>query len=192
MAMRFQLLEKSASQHSWTQVSGGDLGRWITPENPTLGQRPGDRWIVKKQVVSLAAPATYRFRVGFRWTGAHARGLGTTTRLSRTCFQPELRPDLYVKSITVKSAGHRQAQDQYTAVIGDAGATGAGPFKVQFADGALTETRTVQFLGAHKEMRIKPFLGPPCAQGPATVTVDPNDQVDDYNRANNSLTVSCS
>ena len=35
-------------------------------------------------------------------------------------------------------------------------------------------------------------MGPSCATGTANVTADPGDQVDDLNRANNSLNVTCS
>jgi hypothetical protein len=86
MAMRFQLLRKRGA--TFVEVSSGDLGKWIHPTNPsTLGQRPGDHWSVQKQVVNLAAPAVYRFRVSFRWTGSSGRVLETVVRLSELCDQ---------------------------------------------------------------------------------------------------------
>jgi hypothetical protein len=69
MELRFQLLERQPGQ--WLHVvHGGDLGRWRHPSPPTFGQNPGDTWIVNKPVANLDAPAIYRFRVTFRWTGA--------------------------------------------------------------------------------------------------------------------------
>jgi hypothetical protein len=101
MSLRFELLSRGKGVSALSPVSGGDLNSWISPPNPTLGQRSGDVWNVKKPIVDLMAPATYQFRVQFRWTGAHGRVLGTTSRNSQTCFQPELRPDLAVRSISV-------------------------------------------------------------------------------------------
>src|SRR5690242_1234781 len=58
MEMKFQLLRKAPRHRRFVDVSSGDLGKWIHPTNPpTLGQRPGDRWSVRKLVVNLSAPA---------------------------------------------------------------------------------------------------------------------------------------
>jgi len=82
MQMRFDLMRKTKTGAAFKVVRGHFLGSWLTPDNPTLGQRPGDVWIVNHPVVGLPAPATYRFRVSFRWTGAHHRALGTVVRFS--------------------------------------------------------------------------------------------------------------
>jgi hypothetical protein len=90
MEMKFQLLRKGPHSRAFTDVSGSgtDLGKWLHPTNPpTLGSRPGDRWSVRKPVVYLSAPAAYRFRVSFRWLGAHGSALQTVAQLSRVCEQ---------------------------------------------------------------------------------------------------------
>jgi hypothetical protein len=88
MEMKFQLLRRRPHSQAFADLSGGDLGRWIRPTNPpTLGQRPGDEWTVQKQVVNLYAPATYKFRVSFRWLGSTGKSLGTVVRSSRLCDQ---------------------------------------------------------------------------------------------------------
>jgi hypothetical protein len=189
MQLRFELLTKPRSSGGYTVVPGGDLGRWISPSNPTLGQRSGDKWVFKKQVVDLAAPASYRFRVDFRWMGAHSRVLGTATRYSRVCLQTA--PDLLVKSIAVRAVSGKPNLNRYIAVVGNAGNAGAGPFVVQFTDTpASPKTRTVTFLRPRDTVR-ESFVGPKCTSGAATVTVDPGDQTDDYNRANNAMTAVC-
>jgi hypothetical protein len=81
MVMRFQLLERLPGQW-FHQVHGGDLGHWLHPNPSTLLQP----WAVKKPVVNLDAPATYRFRVTFRWIGS-AGVIASTTRLSQRCYQ---------------------------------------------------------------------------------------------------------
>jgi hypothetical protein len=131
--------------------------------------------------------------VTFRRTGALGKVLGTAVRYTRTCTQRELRPDLLVSSITVNPIAGHPAEDLYTAVIADQGATGAGPFEVLFApgDSSAPITRTVQFLRAG-ESRSLSFVGATCdATSPPTVTVDATSEVDDYNRANNTMIAVC-
>lgn len=193
MAIKFDLLEQTAGSAPEALGKVGGLGVWITPTNPTLGQLSGDVWRLSKPVINLEAPAGYQFRVTFRWNGSHGRILGTAVRLSRTCHQPELRPDLLVDTISVTAISGQPEQDLYSAVIADEGATGAGPFEVLFAPGDTSApiTDTVQFLGAHKTRQLS-FVGPVCnPSNPPTITVDAASQVDDYNRANNVMSAEC-
>jgi hypothetical protein len=192
MQMRVWLLDKrgGGSAHA---LHGGDLGTWISPANSTLGQRPGDIWNLDKSVVNLSAPGVYRFRVQFRWLGWHHQVLETVQRISRQCRQRELRPDLLVRSITVSSSSSHAGEAVYRAVIFNAGNSGAGPFQVMFAtaDGSTTITHTIDRLPAH-HTALQKFLGPVCtASSDPTITVDSADQVDDRNRANNSMTARC-
>ena len=87
MELQFNLLEKPRGSSSYSVVTGGDLGRWITPSDPALGQRADDVWILRKLVVNLAAPEVYRFHVRFRWTAAHGRLLGRQSRWGEPCDQ---------------------------------------------------------------------------------------------------------
>jgi hypothetical protein len=86
MALKFRLQRKPPGG-SYVDVGGGDLGKWRTPADPTLGQHPADVWKKTKEVVNLPAPDLYRFRVGFRWIGADGQILSSTTLISRTCEQ---------------------------------------------------------------------------------------------------------
>ena len=115
----------------------GDLGVWITPKNPTLGQLPGDVWNLQKSVVDLAAPATYRFRVTFRWTGAGGHVLGTTVRYSHRlpAARAAPRPAVVRRSPCRRVANHA-GEDLYTRDdLATPGNTAAGPFEVLFAPG---------------------------------------------------------
>jgi hypothetical protein len=192
MQVRVLMLTRTNASRPYSTISGGDLGTWITPADPTLGQRHGDVWILHKQVVDLAAPAAYRFRVFFRWIGAHDRLLGTAERESPICSQPELRPDLLVQSIAVQPVANHPPLNRYVATIRNAGATAAGPFEILFTPGTLAvETKDVNGLAPYARVQ-ESFLGPACSSDSATtVTVDPNDQVDDFNRTNNSMTAVC-
>ncbi|HTU88338.1 MAG TPA: CARDB domain-containing protein [Solirubrobacteraceae bacterium] len=190
MQIRFELFRETGSAGPFTMVRGRLLGSWITPQNPTLGQRPDDVWILSHPVVDLAAPDTYRFRVAFRWIGAQGQRLATAAQTSPTCYQPELRADLLVRSLTVgaTSAGSQS----YTAVIANRGQTGAGPFQVVLAGaGSTPQTETVAWLASRSTAREQ-FVAPACTAGTnLTVTVDPAHTIDEFNFANNTLTEPC-
>jgi hypothetical protein len=193
MALRFDLLVRQPHSSQQQAVHYGDLGTWIYPKDKTLGRLPGDRWIVNHPVAQLTtAPAYYRFRVSFRWTGPHGRVLGTTVRRSPTCFQPELRPDLDVSAVNVSSDPGHPNRDAYSAVVRNLGASSTlHSFKLQFSEGTTTKTQTVAAMKPHSKTVVT-LTGPVCdASAPPTVTVDPGGVIDDYNRSNNSLVVNC-
>jgi hypothetical protein len=194
MSMRFELLTRGSAAVPFADVRGSDLGTWMDPADPpTLGEEPHDVWTVSHPVGNLPAPAEYRFRVTFRWTGANGKVLASRTRVSAACFQPELRPDLLVQSILVQPVAGKPNQAQYEATIRNAGATAAGPFQVVFTTGGSTvsKTRTIQRLGRHESVRER-FIGPACTAATAPrVTVDPNHRIDEFNPSNNSLTATC-
>ncbi len=192
MSVRFDLLSAQPGAAP-TAIHSGDLGKWIKPSNPTLGQLPGDVWNLQKEVVPLADPGTYRFRVSFRWLGAQHRILEQSEQLSRGCDQRELRPDLLVQSITVTALPNQPGSDLYTAVIENHGNSAAGPFSVLFVpgDGSASTTSTVTLLPPHEAQALS-FVGPLCTSATApTVTADSALQIHDLDRANNALTASC-
>jgi hypothetical protein len=192
LSLRFDVLETAAgATRSLTGV--GDLGIWLSPHDPTLGRLSGDLWELNKTVSNLDAPASYRFRVTFRWLGAHDKVLATAVAQTGSCAQRELRPDLLVRSVSVTAIRHKPHEERYTALIANRGASGAGPFQVLFTpgDGSAPQTRTVTHLGAHSARRLS-FVGPACDSGsPPTVVADSTDEVDDYDRDNNAMTVTC-
>jgi hypothetical protein len=189
MQMRFELVSRS-SVTGVQSLPGYGLDTWRSPPDPTLGQRPGDRWIVPFSVANLPAPARYHYQVSFRWIGPRGHVIATHMRSSTGCFQPELRADLLVSSIAVQPIAGKPDKDQYVAAIENRGRTAAGLFAVTFAPGGgtVTMTKTVQRLGAG-ETRDVTFVGPACSSSTApTIVVDPNETVDEYDYANNSLT----
>ncbi len=199
LEMRVELLRRVAGTNSYVAVpiaAGSRLGSWLTPPDPTLGRRPGDRWTVTFPVLNLSAPASYRYRAEFRWIGARGAVLGTAVRRSARCYQPELRPDLQAVSLSVQPLGGHPATARYEARIRNAGATAARNFAVSFSDatkGRTSKPRTVTVtdLRAH-ESRTLSFSGPACVAGaPATVTLDPHSLIDDSNRADNTAAAVC-
>ena len=177
MQMKFELMRQTKPHTRFVAVHGRGLGSWISPTDPTLGQQAGDVWILNHPVVNLAAPATYKFKVVFKWIGAQGQTLGMATQASPTCYQPELRADLLVRSLSVTpiTSGPAAGQWAYVALIANRGLTGAGPVEVVFANGSSVPVpATVAWVGAKSTARQR-FVSAPCTSGTTlTVTVDPN------------------
>jgi hypothetical protein len=87
MQMRFDLLQAISKAGPFTAVSGRGLGRWLSPNDPTIGQLPGDVWTKRWRVRGQPGPAFYRFRVRFRWIAPDGTVLGHATKASRVCRQ---------------------------------------------------------------------------------------------------------
>ncbi len=189
MQMRFELMRQTRVGGPFKQVRGRLLGSWITPQNPTLGQRSADVWIVNHPVVDLAAPATYRFRVAFRWSDAKGAVLSTAVQSSPNCWEPELRADLVVRSLTVTPLA--SGNDAYVAAVGNRGQTAAGPVEVDLAGAGATQTGSVASVAARSSTHHR-FVAPACTPGATlTVTVDPSHTIDESSFANNVLSMPC-
>jgi len=193
LAVRFTLLEKLPGTAP-TPVRDGDLGHWTTPTDPTLGQLPADVWRLDKTVYNVDAPATYRFRVTFRWTGRDGTVLSRETVRTGRCAVRELRPDVLVRSVAVRSTGLAPGNDRYVALVANRGRTASGPFVVEFSPGAAggaAQTVSVASLAPGARTRVR-FVGRACdVAAPPTVIADPAHAVDDFDRSNNALTVRC-
>lgn len=192
MRMRFDLFRAAHRVGPFHRVHGRNLGDWLTPSTPTLGRQPADVWNVPHPIVGLPAPAFYRVRVTFRWLGAHGQRLGERVRTSAICHQPELRPDLSASAVQIYSLPAQPGQYAYAATVANAGLTGAGPFGVQLTGVASAPlTKTIAWLGAHKSRTVH-FTAPACVAGSQlSVSVDPAGAVNDFNRSNNAVTVTC-
>jgi CARDB len=191
LALRVVLLHRVPGQGQFTPVSGHDLGKWISPTDPTLGQRPGDIWRLVKQVVDLPA-GTYRFRVAFRWIGASGQTLATTARRTALCNQPELRADLRVTKIAILALPAVPGQDLYTATIRNGGRTAAPAFDVQLSvAGTIVANKTAGPLEPSSGTQIS-FQAPTCTAGDTVLVVaDPEHRIDDADPTNNALSVPC-
>jgi hypothetical protein len=192
MAMRFDLQRARRRAGPYMTVRGRGLEQWIRPQNPTLGQRPGDVWNFDQKVENLPGPAYYRFRVRFRWTGANGRVVRASAERGPVCYQPELRPDLLVRSLTVRPVTGQPSEYRYVALIGNRGRTAAGTFDIELVLPAKPpQTTTVLGLAAHSTVR-EAFMAPACAPGDQLrIIVDSTAAVLDYDRANNTLTEPC-
>ena len=189
LQMRFELLERTA--HGQVLIHGGDLGQWISPNSPTLGQHASDKWVVNHPVTGVPVPGYYRFKVWFRWIGGGGQVIGRAQRDTTSCRQPDLRPKLYVRLL---SSNKVSGGEGYTVQVGNSGLTGATSVQLAFSAGAGQQPvmKTIAQLASHQSVQ-RSFVGPSCASSsaPATITVDPNDLIDEVSRADNSITVPC-
>jgi hypothetical protein len=186
-------LDLTASGEPTTAVVASGLGQWLTPSDPTLGQRPGDIWKLSKAVYNLGG-GSYQFSVAFRWLGTDGKILKTATLQSSGCAIRELRPDLAVRSVKVNAITGKPLRDRYLAVVVNQGASASGPFSLLFDPGVAgvsSQTKPVASL-APGQRAIVPFAGPACnAATPPTVVADPTGTVDESDRSNNALMVTC-
>lgn len=191
MGMRFQLFGLNAGQV--VTVHGGDLGTWLTPHPPTLGQLPNDVWIVHHPVSGVPVPGLYHFRVSFRWIGSDGQTLGTTVRTAPNCWQPDMRPELNVDSLTVQPVSGNPAEDTYSAEVSNMGMTTANAVEVQFTPVSGTaQLVTVPRLLPH-EQNVVVFTGFACsaATGAPTVAIDPQHRISQKPGGTASLTATC-
>jgi hypothetical protein len=189
LQMRFMLQDRTA--HGVVLIHGGDLGQWISPNSPTLGRHPSDKWVVNHPVTGVPVPGSYRFKVSFRWTGSAGQVIGQTEKATVTCRQPDLRPDLNVQLLSSQAMS---GGDEYTVRVGNSGATDALNVELVFSPGGGGQVlmKTIARVPAHQSVQ-RTFVGPTCtsSSAPATITVDPYDLIDVVSRADNSITVPC-
>jgi hypothetical protein len=108
MELEFNLLvRRPDSSAPPSAIRAGGLGVWVSPPDPTLGQLPGDVWNFDKWVGDLGAPASYQFRVSYRWIGAEGQVIGADVRYSARCREPVHAPEALVPSIAVKPISRR-------------------------------------------------------------------------------------
>lgn len=192
LALRFDLLRAARRHGHYRVVHGPNLATWISPPDPSLGQHPADVWRLSHPVAGLPAPAYYRLRVSFRWIEMRGRVLAQVVRQTPLCHQLELRPDLAVGAVGVQALSARPGYDAYTATIRNRGASPAGPFDVALTiAGTAQPAHTVALLRARHTRQVR-FVAPACTAGDrVSVAADSAGTVEDLDRSNNVLTVSC-
>lgn len=186
LQMRFELQILTAAKPRWTRVVAPGFGEWNTAEPAPK------RYVFEKRIEALTAPARYRMVVRFRWLGAGDRQIAAGRRVSPTCRQGDLRPDLSPERVSVgPSAG--QGLRRYVAVVRNQGGSPSGGFAVALAvNGAsLAPTSVATGVGADGRLELV-FSGPPCRPGSRLdLRVDVADAVDESDETDNRLVRVC-
>jgi len=180
MRMRFTLQARKPGKAAFRRVAAPGFDVWTTAD---AGKR---RYVFTRRVEALIGPASYRATVRFRWVDARGATVARTRAHSRSCRQPDHRPNLVVRALSVEGARN------YVALVVNNGRTASGPFdlQVQLPDQVLGPV-TVDDL-APRAQRLVRFRGPRCKAGTSiTATADPLDVIDERSEVDNALTVTC-
>src|SRR4051794_6073198 len=166
MQMRFTLQASTPDAPKFRKVAADTFGAWITA--PASARR----YTYDKTVRELLVPASYRVAIDFRWRSG-AKTVRSERALSPICRQPDLRPDLVLRSV-------RAERDGYTAVVVNRGKQPAGAFDVDFQRNG-TSVGSSRVTGVAPGQVVDVFLpGPQCGEGEAlTAVVDPRAEVDE-------------
>ena len=184
LAVRFTLQTHGRDELGWRRVAAPGLDVWQTSD-PDVA-----RYGYAKTVQNLAAPASYRVVVRFRWIGVDGAVVRTARVTSPACRQLDLRPDLVAERVDVLPA--RDATDRiFVVALRNAGRTLAPATAVglRIGDRVLAPAAAPMLLpGAARSVG---FTAPACAPGePLEVTADAGGEVDEADEAN-VLVVPC-
>ena len=180
LRMRFTLQARKPGKKAFKKVAAPGFTGWTSAEPGT------SRYVFTRRVEGLIGPARYRAMVRFRWLDADGKVLVSARRFSKTCRQPDHRPNLKVKALS------HEGKHRYEAVIANTGRTATGTFDLQVAIGpTLLEPVTVDSLEPHTQTLVT-VRGPRCVAGTAvTATADPLGLLDERNEADNAFTAAC-
>jgi CARDB len=176
MKLRF-VLEARRPGKAWRRVAAPELDGWRTADATAT------RFVSTRLVTSLVGPARYRMLVRFRWVDADGDVVARARARSRACRQPDHRPNLKLRGLTVEGGG------RYVLQVANTGRSATGAFEVQFT--GLEPVVVADGLEPGAEEFVE-ATGPPCEPGAlVTVQLDPLDLVDERNERDNALTVRC-
>jgi hypothetical protein len=175
MKLRFTLEARKAGK-SWRRVAAPELGGWRAAAPETT------RYIASRRVTALVGPASYRTLVRFRWIDDDGHTVERAKARSRACWQPDHRPNLRVRALSVEGATN------YVVLVANSGRSESGPFDLQVTGLAPIVVDSLQ----PATERLVELTGPPCERGtPVTATADPLDLIDESSERDNAFTVRC-
>jgi hypothetical protein len=180
LKMRFTLQVRKTRQKAYHRIAAPGWRSWTAAA-------PGKTsWVFERRVEALVGPARYRALVRFQWLDEDGAVLASTKRYSRSCKQPDHRPNLKVKALS------REGKHRYVALVVNNGRTASGPFDLQVAVGeTLLAPAAVASLEPGAETLVS-VRGPHCAPDTAvTATADSLDVVDERSEADNVFTLTC-
>jgi CARDB protein len=185
MQMRFTLQARTPDSARWSAVSAPGFGVWVSSAAGT------SRYVYTKRVEGLLAPAEYRVQLRFRWLSSLGRTLASARRTSRSCRQPDPRPDLVVSSLTVRRAVAPNRY-RYVAFVRNTGRSAAGPSQLRVAFGAtVLPFAPVAALEPGEGIEVA-VEGPACAtEQPVDADADAGEAIDERDEADNRFTRLC-
>lgn len=183
LAMRFTVEERRGSTWRAVSVPGS---RW---ERSTTGAAG---FVFDKRVERLEAGAAYRVVVRFRWYDDAGSVIKRATRKSRSCRQPDLRPDLSVVAL-IPGEPLGDGRARYVVQVRNGGLSAVrGALRVGLSvDGVAQPSRSLAGLAANVLGAVA-FEGSACRPGGTVrAVVDPQDDVEEVDEADNVLELRC-
>jgi hypothetical protein len=175
MKLRFTL-ESRRPGKPWRKVAAPELGGWRTADPQTT------RYISSRRVTALVGPASYRTVVRFRWLDADGDVVASSRARSRSCWQPDHRPNLRLRALSV------EAGSTYVVLVANTGRSETGTFDLEITG---LPSQVVDTIAPGGEALIE-VEGPPCQSGATvTATADPLDLIDERSERDNALTRLC-
>jgi len=193
------------------------LGVWEASV-PT-GSTAVSHLVFYKRLYSLDAPATFRATVDFEWYGSGNKKLKSLYNVRvASCVQPDLRPDLYVASVSTSAITGKASSLRYRITIRNQGKGRSAPSKLQVRVPVGSAIKTFTPVNSQgKELLIgrideagstrKASKSDPivlsrtvlidaerCVSGTSVIEVDPGNLLDESSGSNNSypIAISCS
>jgi hypothetical protein len=176
MKLRYSL-EARRPGRSWRRVVAPELAGWRTADPATT------RFISERRVTQLTGPSHYRALVRFRWIDDDGEIVARATRRSRSCWQPDHRPNLKPRELLLEDGG------RYLALVANTGRSASGTFDLEITG---LQPLVIGSLEPGEERWVE-ATGSQCEPGHViTATADPLDLVDERNERDNELSVRCS
>lgn len=175
---------------------GGGFKHVVAPEGSTfdtwLSSTPGKKgYVYDKAVENLEDGASYRAIVRFRWKDADGDTVARALKATDPCRQPDLRPNLKVKSVSVRP-GTSPSTRTYVVRVVNRGASDAPAFATGLVvNGAPLADQPSEPLAARSDTLVS-FPSPKCDEGSTlTAAVDTMAAVDERDETDNTLAVPC-
>ena len=182
MAVRFSLLSQVPGKAE-VRVRVPALTKWRKSKSGV------GTFAWKQELLNLAAGATYRVSVDFRWLSVDGEVLRRTRVRAAPCRQysdlPNLKPTL-VGSVPGAAPGTTRYR---VRVDNDGAATASGASLRLSVDGTVAQTQPLATLAAG-ESRVVTVVGPACG-GWVEAAVDPDDAVVELSESDNVHMLAC-
>ncbi len=175
MKLRFSL-EARKPGRAWRRVAAPELGGWRTAAAETT------RYISSRRVTQLVGPSSYRAVVRFKWVDAGGRTVASAKVRSKACWQPDHRPNLKLRALSIEGRSH------YVALVANTGRSPSGAFDLQLSGLPALAVPELQ----PGEERLVEADGPVCEPGTRVRAIaDPLDLIDERNERDNAFTLRC-
>jgi hypothetical protein len=182
LQIRFQLLERLGRDTGWARLDVPALRVWHT----SVGGVGRYGW--KQTVDGLHPGGAYKAHVLYRWLSSTGTVLDTETRDTPVC-RTGLLPNLVVGDLSL-SPGPSADTRGYTVNVSNTGKVDVDQVEVQMrVDRADLGMMTISHLAAG-ESQVVTFTGPLCHHA-IRVTADPNNQIGETVKGDNSQLFSC-